>query len=149
MQTQFETISVLVRFLRAQECRELCEHVGDGHGEFLPFLLLELEHALAQADHVHRKYIEKSYRSDTFLSLLSSLSATSDHVTDELVARGLATQLARVFRCDRLKLRHEIGFKQDVLHAARCLWSVLLVQNGKHAQTVLPFIASSFHALLS
>ena len=123
---------VLVKYTSCQQTRQLCADAP----ELLTFLVSELEHALAQADHYNRKYTT-NYPSNSFLALLATLCATSDSVVNQLIPIGLVKQLAAALNVDVRKANADSGLKCDVLHAAKCTYAVLLVENAKYKDIIM------------
>ena len=125
MQIRFSAIQVLVKYTSCQQTRQLCADAP----ELLTFLVSELAHALAQADHYNSKYTT-NYHSSHFLELLATLCSTSDSVANQLVPIGLVKQLAAALNVDVRKANADATFKCDVAYAAKCAYAVLLVENS-------------------
>ena len=125
-------MQVLVKYTSCQQTRQLCADAP----ELLTFLLVELAHALAQADRWNRKYTT-NYHSSNFLELLATLCATSDSVANQLVPIGLVKQLAAALNVDVRKANADSLLKGDVLFAAKCTYAVLLVENAKYKDIIM------------
>ena len=142
LQIRFTTIAILLKYTNSEQTRELCEDSPELRG----FLVHELEHALAQVDHINRKYTT-NYRSDNILELLASLCVSSDAVVDQLVPLGLAKQLVAALNVDVLKANVDRRLKLDVLYSAKCTYAVLLVANGKYKDIIMRVLGGSVQGL--
>ena len=144
VQIQFDAMKVLVKYASSEQTKGLCEELPD----LSTFLLRELAQALAQPDHLNKRF-SQDYHAAQFLELLAALCTSRDILIHQLVTLGLVTQLvasvtqvaasvtqvAASLQVDRTKLCAP-ACMEELRFAAKCLLSVLLVADGKYKDLV-------------
>jgi len=125
MELEFKSLQVMDQFVTADECRELIRACP----ELIPFAIECYSHARSQPDFRTKKFASR-YASCQFLKLLRLLGAASDDVCAEVVRRGGLLELAAALALDANGRAEGLDLFWDVLHAAHCVWHILLANHG-------------------